>query len=265
MTYQPVVIGTGIAGWRFLQATLQRQQHSFASSPTVARETEYFTNGIRSVRSAEDLVSNRRLLSVALGAFGLKDDIDNKYFIRRILEDGTHARDALANRLADPRYAEFSKAFGFGPGEVPKTGTASFADTVVARYQAQAFEEAVGTQDETMRIALFARRELSDTAKTSKSDEAAWFKMMAAPPMRRFFETALGFPSDISKLDLDKQLDMFRSKARQTFGSERFEDLRTREVQEKLTQMFLARDQVLTFSKGNGPASVALTLLRNGG
>ena len=42
---------------------------------------------------------------MALGAFGLQDDINNRYFIRKILEEGTTNEDALANRFSDTRPA----------------------------------------------------------------------------------------------------------------------------------------------------------------
>lgn len=261
MSYQPVVIGTGIAGWRFLQATMERQEASFAASTTIRNDADYFARTIGKIHSAEALVSDRRLLAVALGAFGLGDDIDNRFFLRRILEEGTSARDALANRLADSRYADFSRAFGFGPDETPQTGLPDFSSSIISRFQSQSFEQAVGTQNEAMRVALFTNRELSDPTRMSRSDDAAWFKMMAAPPLRQFFETALGFPSAISQLDLDKQLEMFRAKARQTFGTDRFEDLKSPVMREKMTNLFLARDQALSASKINSPASVALTLL----
>lgn len=263
MSYQPVVIGPGIAGWRFLQSTLDRQKASFSASAVLERETEYFSKAIPHIRSAEDLVSDRRLLIVALGAFGLGDDIDNRFFLRRILEEGTTARDALANRLADSRYAELSQAFGFGPNETTRTGSLDFATSILSRYQSQAFEQAVGKQSEAMRVALFANREMTDPTKINGSDDAAWFKMMAAPPMRRFFETALGFPPAMSQLDLDKQLQMFRSKSRQVFGTDRFADLKRPDVLNKMTNLFLAREQALASFVASSPAAVALSLLGN--
>ena len=83
------------------------------------RDTDYFAAKIGEIDSAEQLVSDRRLLSVALGAFGLHADIDNKYFIRKVLEDGVLKEDALANRLTDERYKSLTKAFGFGDFSVP--------------------------------------------------------------------------------------------------------------------------------------------------
>ena len=47
---------------------------TFTKSIELKRDTEYFQEKISSITSAEELVSDRRLLTVALGAFGLQDD-----------------------------------------------------------------------------------------------------------------------------------------------------------------------------------------------
>ena len=154
MTFQPVIPGAGIAGSRLLQPPHHTQLTAFNKSPQLDRDAEYFRDKIGEVQSAEDLVKDRRLLGVALGAFGLNDDIDNRYFIQKILQDGTESDDALANRLADKRYQKFSDAFGFGPGgTVATTDTAKMAG-IISQNRAQSLEEAVGAQEETLRLAL---------------------------------------------------------------------------------------------------------------
>ena len=74
--FQPTVGITGYAGWRVLLQTETRQREVFEQSPTLERNSDYFRENISSVESAADLVSDRRLLSVALGAFGLSDEIN---------------------------------------------------------------------------------------------------------------------------------------------------------------------------------------------
>jgi hypothetical protein len=60
-------------------------------------------------------VGDRRLLEVALGAFGLDDDIRNRFFIRKVLEEGTTSPSRrFANRLSDKRYLALAETFGFG-------------------------------------------------------------------------------------------------------------------------------------------------------
>ncbi|MEM9127018.1 MAG: flagellar protein, partial [Pseudomonadota bacterium] len=89
MTFQPVIPSGGVVGWRFLQRTYEAQIDSFSQSGVNQRETQYFLENISNVLTAEDLVSDRRLLQVALGAFGLEEDLDNRFFIQKILQDGT--------------------------------------------------------------------------------------------------------------------------------------------------------------------------------
>ena len=103
MSFQPVIPLTGYLGWRFLERTSDAQQDIFAKSQPVQRATDHFREKIGKVNSAADLVNDRQLLSVALGAFGLDADINNRAFIQKVLEDGTLSQDALANRLADNR------------------------------------------------------------------------------------------------------------------------------------------------------------------
>jgi len=99
MTFQPVVPLSGYAGFAFLERTLETQQQAFNSSASIQRDTEYFLENIEKVETAEALVNDRRLFTVALGAFGLSDDINNKFFLQKVLEDGTLDPDALSNKL----------------------------------------------------------------------------------------------------------------------------------------------------------------------
>ena len=95
--FQPVVPFGGLAGWRFLQASLTTQQAAHENSGPIQRDVAYFRDNISKITSAEALVSDRRMLSVALGAFGLDGDINNTYFVRTVLEQSTLDTEALAN------------------------------------------------------------------------------------------------------------------------------------------------------------------------
>ena len=136
--FQPVIPTSGLAGWNFLQRTYDTQIQTFSESPLQSRSVDYFRENIGEVASASDLVSDRRLLEVALGAFGLQDDIDNRYFVQKMLEEGTSSPDALANRFSDRRYSDFAEAFGFGPGETSRVGDADLSDEIVGAYLADA-------------------------------------------------------------------------------------------------------------------------------
>ncbi|MEO1420436.1 MAG: DUF1217 domain-containing protein [Pseudomonadota bacterium] len=259
--FQPVIIANGLSGWQFLQATYERQTSSFNESPQFERDTDYFIENISSIQTAEELVSDRRLLTVALGAFGLQDDIDNRFFIQKMLEEGTSADDALANRFADTRYRDLSEAFGFGPGETRGASQSGFADRVVERYQAASFEIAAGEQDETMRLALYAERLVPEVTSSSGSENSKWFSIMGQPPLRQVFETALGLPSAFGQVDIDQQLVVFKERAESTFGVSNPAEFADPEKLDQLITTYIARAQLDSFGAGQSGASIALTLL----
>lgn len=262
MNFQPLVPLGGLPGWVLLNNTLERQTEVFNKSPLIARDTDYFEQNIGKVQTAEQLVDDRRLLRVALGAFGLGDDLNSQALIKRILEEGTVERDALANRLADERYKKFTDAFGFGEPALPRTQLAGFGREITDKYRALEFEVAVGEQNESLRLAMNAQRELSDIVAGDDSENAKWFAIMGNPPLRKVFEVALGLPTSFGQVDIDRQLETFKSLASRQLGIESLSDLAAEDTKEEFIRRYLLRDQVASFQIQSSN-SIALTLLQS--
>ncbi len=213
MSFQPTVPLAGIAGWRFLERTQTAQQAAFDKSPEVQRDVAYFEEKIGSITSAADLVADRRLLKVALGAFGMDSEIDKRAFIRKALEEGTVDPNSLANRLTDKSFRKLSAAFGFGPGEGPNTAAPGFAATITDAYKTRAFEAAVGDVDNTMRLAMNFRREV---ASLSAGSGGSWYTVLGSKPLREVFEKAYGLPSLVRA---DRHRPAARRAGGQDFGT----------------------------------------------
>lgn len=260
--FQPILPATGYIGWRFLERTLEAQQTVFAKSAPVERATDYFREKIGSISSAEDLVADRQLLTVALGAFGLDDDINNKFFIQKILGDGTTSDDALANRLADKSYSSMSATFGFGDPTGARTGLSSFADSIIAKYEKKQFERAVGEQNNDLRLALNIEEGLVDVTTQTQGNDARWFSMMGNSPLRTIFETALGLPSSIAQIDLDQQLTTFKDRAAAIFGTDKLVDFTDPVKREELLRTFLIRSEANAIQGMTGN-NIALSLLQS--
>lgn len=262
MTFQPILPVGGFAGWRVLQATLPTQKAAFEASPLRLRDTEHFQENIAKVQTPQDLVEDRQLLSVALGAFGLDEDLDNRAFIERILSDGFSSNDALANRLADKRYLNLVEAFGFGEGLPPRTGLSSFPDEILASFAERQFEIAVGDQDSDMRLALGAKREMAVLAAgESVSSDAQWFSVLGSPPLRAVFEKALNLSSAIATVDIDRQLEIFRDASSKIFGTTEISDFGDEELQEDVIRRFLVRSQIDSGPSATTRGATALALL----
>ncbi|MEZ5796990.1 MAG: DUF1217 domain-containing protein [Paracoccaceae bacterium] len=261
MSFQPVIPLGGYAGWAFLKRTMVQQQAAQQATPVNQRDEAYFRDRIGKISTAEELVSDRRLLRVALTAYGLEGDIDNKAFIRKVLQDGTLNADALANKLADKQYQKFSAAFGFGDFSVPRSQISDFADKTLAMYRTRQFETAVGEQNNSYRLALNAEREVVALAEKAVSEDVKWLTIMGNPPLRETFQTALGLPASFASLDLDQQLGVLKARAQSVFGSDSVSQFAAPENLDKLVRTYLLRSEI-TSSALVGRGSVALQLLQ---
>lgn len=262
MSYTPIIPQGGLIGWMYLQRTADQQKELLSESVVTKRVTDEFNARIGDIRTAEALVNDRNLLTVALGAFGLQDDINNKAFIQKILETDPNDDKGLANRLADKRYKEFNEAFGFGNVVGPRTNLSGFASEIIEKFEVQNFEVKVGEVNEDMRLTLSLNRELEELANDDMSNNAKWYTILGQPPLKKAFETAFGLPTSFGTLDIDRQFQIFQEKSRQLFKTDDVSAFADPEKREELTRTFLLRAQINDFNVSS-QASVALTLLQS--
>jgi len=260
MGFQPIVPFSGMAGWAFLQRTQPAQQEAFNASPELLRDTDYFAKNIAGVTTPADLVGDYRLLKVALGAFGLDDDLPNKAFIEKVLSEGTLDPDSFANRMVDKRYVALSEAFGFDLG-TPRTQLSDFAAPLLEAYRSRQFEIAVGNQNTDLRLAMTLDRDLPDIATRDNTADGKWFSVMGNEPLRKVFETALGLPATMATFDLDRQLEIFRDRSEAVFGNGEVDFFSATQARERLNELFLARSQITAGGSATSPAAIALALL----
>lgn len=261
MSYTPVVPMSGLAGWRFLERTEAAQKAAFDKSADVQKDVAYFTEKIGKIGSAAELVSDRRLLKVALGAFGLSDKIDAKAFIRKALEEGTESETAFARRLSDATYARMAEAFGFGNAKGPQTAAPGFAAKITEAYKTTAFQEAVGRASDTMRLAMNFRDQIGELA---AGNGKSWYTVLASKPMREVFQGAYGLPKSFVNVDIDKQRDVLAARTEQLFGSDTLAAFQDPQAVEKVLNRFLVKAQLEAGIAPSSRGAAALSLLQAG-
>lgn len=265
MPFAPAIPFGGLAGFRFVERTFDKQFEVFNKSPDIEREVANFRDAAQNLTSIDQLMADRRVLSVILGAFGLDDDIDKRAFIRKVIEEGTLSEDAFANRLVEPAYREMSEALGFGDFG----GMLVFENTrenIVSRFRERQFELAVGDVDLDMRLALNFRREAANIVEKASNDNIAWLGLLGSPPLRQVVEGALNLPSGFASIDLDKQVEELSKRAESTLGISSPKELLDGEIMDDAIERFLLTQQVrngVTSSSTNG--AIALTLLQSSG
>jgi hypothetical protein len=262
--YTPVLPSGGYVGWRFLKGSLEQQQALFDRTAAIRRDVEHFRQNVGAADTAEKLAGDRRLLRVAVGAYGLADELDKRAFIERALREGTTDRTDAANRISDPRYRAMAAGFGYGDPKGAQVGERKFVEQVVADYRRRAFEAAVGEVDGDMRLALNFDREAQAIATSGARPETMMLRLLGDTPMRRVLEGALGLPSDFVKLDLDRQTAEVESRFRRVFGAE-VGELKNEETREAVIRRFFTQSALAAGPSALTPGATALTLLQSNG
>ena len=264
MFFQPALGAGGYSGWLILERTEDRQREVFERSPILERDIDYFRENIANARTAEDLVNDRRLLSVALGAFGLGEEIGKKAFIQKVLDEGTETTSAFAVRLNDSRFLAMSEAFGYGNAfTTVDVQSEEFREDIIARFKSLEFERAVGETDNDMRLALNLRREIANYATSESPERTIWFQMMGNQPVREVLSTALNIPSEVAQLDIDRQQEIFADKANQFFGDTSPTVFADSEKVDDLLRRFFLRRQIDSGPTAATPGFAALTMLQS--
>ncbi|MEM6621257.1 MAG: DUF1217 domain-containing protein [Pseudomonadota bacterium] len=265
MPLPPAIPLTGIGGLRFLDRTYDRQFEIFNRSPDIAREIEYFEQNAGSITSVDDLMADRRILNVVLGAFGLDEDVGKNAFIRKVVEEGTIDPEAFANRLVDPRYREMSEFLALGdlgnaferPSEITE---------LVDRYKERQFELSVGDVDFDLRLALNFRREAEATVNRISDPDSAWLGLLGSRPLRSVLEGALNLPTEFGTADLDQQVEEVKRRMDNLFDVTSPTDLLESEVLDQVVDRFLANSQITNGVLGPSVrGATALSLLQFGG
>jgi hypothetical protein len=199
---------------------LSRYQAMTAAEPAVKTATAYYEANIGSVKSISDLVSNYRLLSYALNAYGLGDQINAKGLVTQVLEGGVSNPKSLANTLPNSQWKAFATAFNFADsGATPPSSTSAVA-TTTSDYVEQQLESDQGAQDVGVQLALYFQR----VAPTITSE----YGILADPNLLEVAGTIMGLPpaaaSDLQPQTLSELMPLsdLQDPAKLTQLTERF-------------------------------------------
>jgi hypothetical protein len=196
---------SGFAAYHVVKDREASFRARFEKVPTYKREVEHYKANIGKVTSVDALVKDRRLLTVALSAFQLEGEIDKKAMIKKIITEDPNDKKSLANRLLDPRWKKFAAAFhslaGDGGADIRKQAS---IDNVLAGYETNEFEKAVGESNESIREAMFFKRNAPGMTKP--------VDFLGNQVTAKVVRTVYGLPLAFSALDVKQQLSMLEKR-----------------------------------------------------
>ena len=260
--FQPVIPLSGNSGWKFLEATYDRQLKSYTDSPQVKMDRDYLIEKFSEPVAVEDFLKDTRLLRVSLTAFDLGGEEWKRGFIDKVLSEVSDPDSTFLTRLNNPKYTAFANAMKPVDGKITLTPAAVSA--MATQYESAAFEAAVGEVDDNMRISLNYKSEIGSIVGSSSSESAKIYRMLANVPVRTLLEGAMNLPSDIRKLPIERQADIFKERLQSTFGIRDVSELASPEIIDKAIQRFHVMQSINEGISNYSPAAAALTLLGNG-
>lgn len=83
------------------------------SAQYIKGEADYYAANISKVKSIDDLMADKRLLTFAMASYGLDAATETPQQVRAMLTGGVSDPNSPANKLTDKRYATFVTAFNF--------------------------------------------------------------------------------------------------------------------------------------------------------
>jgi hypothetical protein len=232
---------TTTAAYLSVTQNLSRYQAMTAAEPAVKTATAYYEANIGKATSIQDFVGNYRLLSYALNAYGLGQQINAKALITQVLEGGVSNPKSLANTLSDSRWKAFATAFDFVGQGASSLSSASAVKTTTSDYVEQQLESDQGAQDVGVQLALYFQR----VAPTVSNE----YSILADPNLVEVAQTIFGLSPTTSATNVDAQ-------AKALSQLMPISDLQDPKALQQLTERFTAMYD-LTY----GPASSATTSL----
>jgi hypothetical protein len=234
---------TTTSAYLAVSQNLARYQAMTAAEPAVQSATAYYEANIGSVTSIQDFVDNYRLLSYALDAYGLGDQINNTALITKVLQGGVSNPNSLANTLSNSNWKAFAAAFNFAGGG-SSVSSASAVKTTTSDYVEQQLESDQGAQNGVgVQLALYFQR----VAPTVTSE----YGILADPNLLEVAQTIFGLSPATSAENLDTQ-------AQTLSRLMPISDLQDPAKLQQLTERFTAMYD-LTYGPGSG-ATTNLTV-----
>ncbi len=234
---------TTTAAYLAVNQNLARYQAMTAAEPSVKSATDYYEANIGKATSIQDFVGNYRLLSYALNAYGLGDQINNTALITQVLEGGVTNSKSLANSLPNSNWKAFATAFNFEAEGVASVSSASAVKTTTADYVEQQLESDQGVDNVGVQLALYFQR----VAPTVTSE----YGILADPNLLEVAQTIFGLSPARSATNVDAQ-------AKALSQLMPISDLQDPKKLQQLTERFTAMYD-LTYGPGSG-ATTSLTV-----
>jgi hypothetical protein len=188
---------------RFLEGT-----ELTTTKETATKAATYYQENIQGVETVDDLLSDRGIIDVVIGAYGLDETVSDD-FLKQIFASDLSDPKSFVNQQSSNKWAELVASFNFdGEGNLTRETLGTVQQRgetlqTVNLYMRQTLEENEGESSEAVRLALYFER----TAPTITDA----YEIIADEALTEVFRTIFGYTEDFSNMDVDAQAKVINS------------------------------------------------------
>lgn len=176
-----------------------------ARDPAFKKEMETFRARVKDVKTVDDFFKDYRLLKTVLEAYGLESEIDKAGFIKKLMTGNPTDKNALIQRVKDPRYVDLTSDIRLYSG-LTSLKSADFAAKVETRLKQIRTEKSLDEQSPGIRAAMRFKAEASKV-KTA-------YDLLGNPVLREVILTATGLPKQIAYQSVESQARTIESRVK---------------------------------------------------
>lgn len=232
--------------WAVIQRQGDALQTRFEARRDITAEVERFRTRAAEIGSIEELLRDRRTLTLVLEAFQLETEVDKRAVVRKLLTESPDDDKSFANRMIDPRYRELNAVFGGKDPNKPPLDDPKLVERIIDQAMVNRFERQAGEESPGLREALYFKRRIGSVKTVPE--------LMSDRAMLEVARVALGFPKEFALLSYEQQRDRIMKR----LDMEDFTD-------PKQVDRFVQRYLVMKEDTSSGPTDPILTLLGGGG
>lgn len=174
-----------------------------AAREAATKKAEVYQERIQSIDTVKELLADRDVIDVVIGAYGLDPEDVTDDFLKQVFASDLSDPKSFVNQQPDGRWAELVASFNFDAngnltretiGTVQQRGETL---ETVNKYLRQTLEENEGASNEAVRLALYFERTAPNITDA--------YGLIADDALMAVFRTTFGFSDEFSNMDVDQQ------------------------------------------------------------
>ncbi|MDM7978877.1 MAG: DUF1217 domain-containing protein [Rhizobium sp.] len=174
-----------------------------AAREAATKKAEVYQERIQSIDTVKELLADRDVIDVVIGAYGLDPEDVTDDFLKQVFASDLSDPKSFVNQQPDGRWAELVASFNFDAngnltretiGTVQQRGETL---ETVNKYLRQTLEETEGASNEAVRLALYFERTAPNITDA--------YGLIADDALMAVFRTTFGFSDEFSNMDVDQQ------------------------------------------------------------